>query len=92
MLDLRKLKEVYDGIRNSTYKEIKLRDTELLRISFDKDQREYLTQVISNMHKCFDAAFLSMLEPLDKPVNPALLDTTTRGLPECGEDSDTVDL
>ena len=74
------LKQVYDSIQNCIYKEIKLQDTELLRISFHKDQREYITKLTSNLHKRFDPSSLSMLEHLNGLLNPALLDTTTRGL------------
>lgn len=75
------------GIRytqNGTYKGIKLQDTHLLRTSFQKDQTEYLGKLISNLHKRFNLASLSILEHLDNLLNPARLDTTARGLPECG--------
>ena len=81
------LKQVYDSIQNCIYKEIKLQDTELLRISFHTDQREYITKLTSNLHKRFDPSSLSMLEHLNGLLNPALLDTTTRDLPDCGKES-----
>ena len=57
------LKQVYYSIQNGTYKEIKLQDTELLRTSFHKDQRDYLTKLISNLHKRFDPVSLNAGAP-----------------------------
>ena len=78
------LKQVYYSIQNCIYKEIKFQDTELLRISF---HRKYITKLTSNLHKRFDPSSLSILEHLNGLLNPAILDTATRGLPDCGKDS-----
>ena len=81
------LRQVQDATQNGTYLGIKILDTELLRTSFQKDQREYVGKLISNLQKRFSLDSLSILEHLDNLLNPTHLDVTTSGLPGSGEES-----
>ena len=81
------LRQVHDATQNGIYTGIKLQDTELLRTSFQKDKREYLGKLISNLQKRFGLDSLSILEHLDKLLNPAHLNVTTSGILESGKES-----
>ena len=81
------LVQLQEATQNGTYLGIKIQDTELLRTSFKKDQREYVGKIISNLQKRFGLDSLSILEHLDILLNPSHLDVTVSGLPGSGQES-----
>ena len=81
------LVQLQEATQNGTYLGIKIQDTELLRTSFKKDQREYVGKITSNLQKHFGLDSLSILEHLDILLNPSHLDVTVSSLRGSGQES-----
>ena len=72
---------------SSTYRNIGIRNTENLQVSYTNGKESYLHKLESNIRKMFHEESLSVVEHMHLLLNTTRLDTTSVGLQVYGEDS-----